>query len=52
MVMQEQRLVTRRLTRPTVERVTAIVCKRDRSLSPSAQAFAGVLGAAGRASPR
>lgn len=42
-VAQEQRLVTRRLTRPTVDRVIGLVSKRERSLSPAAQAFAQVL---------
>jgi DNA-binding transcriptional LysR family regulator len=42
-VAHEARVVTRKLTRPTVERVIGIVCKRDRSLSPAAQAFAQLL---------
>ena len=37
------RLVARRITRPAVERPIAIVVKRDRSLSPAAQALAEVL---------
>jgi DNA-binding transcriptional LysR family regulator len=36
-------LVARRITRPAVERPIAIVVKRDRSLSPAAQALAEVL---------
>jgi DNA-binding transcriptional LysR family regulator len=43
MVAHEPRLVTRRLTRPTVERVIGIVSKQERSLSPAAAAFADVL---------
>ena len=43
-------LVARRITRPAVERPIAIVVKRDRSLSPAAQALAEVLG--GGAAPR
>lgn len=38
-IAPERRLVTRRLTRPTVERTTGILSKRDRSRSPAAQAF-------------
>lgn len=36
-------LAARRLTRPVVERDTAVVFKSDRSLSPAAQAFAQLL---------
>lgn len=36
-------LVARRLTRPAVERNTAVVHRQERSLSPAAQALAGVL---------
>jgi len=42
-VAAEPRLVTRRLTRPKVERTTGILSRRERSLSPAAQAFATVL---------
>jgi DNA-binding transcriptional LysR family regulator len=37
------RLVARRITRPAVQRPIAVVAKRDRSLSPAAQALAEVL---------
>lgn len=40
------RLVARRITRPAVERPIAIVAKRDRSLSPAAQALVEVMQAA------
>ncbi|KAI3605384.1 Transcriptional regulator, LysR family (plasmid) [Cupriavidus necator H850] len=39
-------LVVRRLVRPTVQRSTAVVFKQDRSLSPSAHAFAELLASA------
>ena len=37
------RLVARRLTRPTVERNTAVVSRTDRALPPAAQAFRDLL---------
>jgi DNA-binding transcriptional LysR family regulator len=42
-VAHEPRLVTRRLKRPTVERVIGVICKRDRSLSPAAETLLQVL---------
>lgn len=42
-VAQDTRLVTQRLTRPTVARVIGIQTQRGRSLSPAAAAFAQVL---------
>ncbi|MGB3068275.1 MAG: LysR substrate-binding domain-containing protein [Ottowia sp.] len=42
-VAAEPRLVARRLTRPKVERTIGILTRRERSLSPVAQAFAAVL---------
>jgi DNA-binding transcriptional LysR family regulator len=43
----DPRLVARRLTRPTVERNTAVVSRTDRALPPAAQAFRDLLLAAG-----
>ena len=40
---QYPKLVCRRLTRPPVERHTAVVFKQDRSLSPAGRAFADLL---------
>ena len=39
----QSRLVARRLTRPTVERNTAVVSRIDRALPPPAQAFRDLL---------
>ncbi len=42
-LVNERRLVTRRLTRPVVERVISVVYKRDRSFSPAAEAMLAAL---------
>jgi DNA-binding transcriptional LysR family regulator len=42
-IAHEPRLVTRRLTRPTVERAISIVARRERSPSPAAHAFSQAL---------
>lgn len=47
----DPRLVARRLTRPAVERHTALVRKQERSLAPAAQAFADLLLAGGQLRP-
>jgi DNA-binding transcriptional LysR family regulator len=42
-VAPEKRLVTQRLMRPTIERVIGVHLRRERSLSPAAEAFLQVL---------
>ena len=52
LVADEPRLVMRKLVRPTVERITAVVSKRERSLEPAAQAFVDLLRQCAAASPK
>ncbi len=42
-VAREPKLVTQRLIRPTIERVIGVHFRRERSLSPAADAFLQVL---------
>ena len=42
-VAHEARLVTQRLIRPTIERVIGVHFRRERSMSPAADAFLQVL---------